>query len=145
MEFAKWNNETNAWRRAVVFRDSDMFREYLKRFPYGAHSDNARKYILDREFFSYRENKPPYQITSNYGGLTTLTIVNRSSTSIQFSYSGTFASGKENISGNCTTSISIPNGYYRLSATSSNPHTRGEYSLETLGGKPMSVEYYISY
>lgn len=139
-EFSKWTDDENAWTRVVALNTIAMYREYLSHFPYGKYEDSARKIILDYDYNLKKEK--PYKVT-NYSGETTLKICNKSSQSIIFSYTGTFAEGKENISGNNTIWITLPNGYYSIHAYSQNFRTRGDYSTETLDGGAKTLEYYI--
>lgn len=143
-EFSKWENEEKAWRRVSLINSTMMYREFLSRYSYGIYSDDAKKIILDNEYNSYNNKKPPYKITENFDGMTTLQIRNNSSISIIFSYDGTFEKGKKNISANGYAVIIVPNGYYSLKAYSQHSRTRGNYSLETLNGGNVSLEYFIS-
>ena len=143
-EFSKWHNEEMAWRRVSLINSTMMYREFLSRYSYGIYSNDAKKIILDNEYNSYNNKKPPYKITENFDGMTTLQIRNNSSISIIFSYDGTFEKGKKNISANGYAVIVVPNGYYSLKAYSQHSRTRGNYSLETLNGGNVSLEYFIS-
>ena len=139
-EFSKWTDDENAWARTVALNTISMYREYLSHFPYGKYEDSARKIILDYDYSLKKEK--PYKVT-NYCGETTLQICNKSSQSIIFSYTGTFAEGEKNISGNNTIWITIPNGYYSIHVYSQNFRTRGDYSTETLDGGMKTLEYFI--
>ncbi len=142
-EFSKWENEEKAWSRAFLINSTVMYHEFLSRYPSGMHSDDAKKVILDNHYNSYSNNKPPYKITSNFGGMTTLQIKNKSSIPIIFSYNGTFVKGEKGISGNSYAVITIPNGYYNIEVYSRRSRIRGDYSLETFSGGNISLEYFI--
>lgn len=139
-EFSKWTNDKESWIRAVGLNTIAMYREYLSRFPHGKYENSARRIILDNDYNSRKEK--PYKVT-NYSGKTTLQICNKSNLSIIFSYTGTFAEGKENISGHNSIWITVPNGYYSIHVYSQNSRTQGDYSTETLDGGTKILEYYI--
>lgn len=139
-EFSKWINDEESWNRVVALNTIAMYREYLSRFPYGKYENNARKIIIDSDYNSRKEK--PCKIT-NYSGNTTLQVYNKSSQSIFFSYTGTFAEGKENISGHNSICIIVPNGYYSIHVYSQSFRTRGDYSTETFDGGTKILEYYI--
>lgn len=139
-EFSKWTDDENAWKRVVALNTVAMYREYLSHFPYGKYKNSAKKIILD---YDYSLKKGETKKITNYNGNTTLQICNKSHQSITFSYTGTFAQGKENISGNGTIWITIPNGYYSIHVYSQSSRTRGDYSTEALDGGTKTLEYYI--
>lgn len=143
-EFSKWENEEKAWSRVSLTNSTAMYYEFLSRYPSGMYSNDAKKVILDNHYNSYSSNKPPYKITSNFGGMTTLQIKNKSSIPIIFSYNGTFEKGEKEIFGNGYVIITIPNGYYNIKVYSRRSRTRGDYSLETFSGGEISLEYFIS-
>lgn len=139
-EFLKWTNDEESWKRAVRLNTIAMYREYLSRFPYGKYENNVKKIILNYDYNSKKEK--PSKVT-NYSGNTTLQICNKSSKTIIFSYTGTFAEGKESIPANNSIWITIPNGYYSIHVYSHSSRTRGEYSTETLNGGTKTLEYDI--
>ena len=143
-EFSKWDSDDSAWQRVLQMYHVDFSSEYLSRYPNGIHVENAKKFILDHDYES-REKKPPYKIINNYNGHTTLYIHNSTRESIIVSYSGTFASDKFYVDAQGFKYVSVPNGYYTISAQSA--HTLSvisSYSLETLDGGEKSFDIYIT-
>lgn len=140
-EFAKWNDDEGAWQRVLVMDSLAMSYEYLSRFNHGSHEDNARKIILDHSYVSYSSNKPPYKITRNFSGSTTISVRNSANAKLNIHYSGTFASGNFEVQGYGYNSVSVPNGYYSISVSSLS--ARGETTLETLDGGVKSFDYHI--
>ena len=146
-EFSKWNTDERAWERVLVMDSLVMSHEYLARYRHGLHEDHARKIILDHHYDDFSNNqiehRPPFKITSNYCGTTTLSIQNSSNVDIEIHYSGTFAEGRMQIPSNGYNSINLPNGYYHINAEPRQSRSRGESSLETLYGGVKHLDYHI--
>jgi len=142
-EFAKWNTDDSAWNRVLVMDSLAMSYEYLSRFDHGVHEENARKIILDHVYDSYSNTKPPFKITSNYSGTTTMYVRNSANADLNFHYSGTFATGEIRVMGHGSNSVTVPNGYYRISVTSHQTRARADNSLETLNGGAKYFDYNV--
>lgn len=142
-EFAKWADDDAAWQRVLVMDSLAMSHEYLSRFPHGIYECDARKIILDHSYADYTQNKPPFKITQNYCGTTTISVRNSANADLNIHYSGTFANGDFKVPGFGYNSVTVPNGYYRISVSSYQTRARGETTLETLDGGVKSLEYHI--
>lgn len=130
-EFSKWDTDDSAWNRVILLDSIYLSNVYLSRFPRGLHEYEARRIILNDDFDPKYDS---YRITSNFDGTTTIEVINRSSYPAELNYDGTFAKGYVSISGNSRKSISIPNGYYRISITSQKLHTRGIHERVVCNG-----------
>lgn len=144
LEFAKWGNEDAAWQRVLVMDSLAMSHEYLSRFPHGIHECNARKIILDHSYSDYTRNKPPFKITQNYCGTTTISVRSSANADLNIHYSATFATGNFKVPGYGYNSVTVPNGYYSISVSSYQTRARGETTLETLDGGVKSFDYHIT-
>lgn len=142
-EFAKWENEDAAWQRVLVMDSLAMSYEYLSRFPHGIYECNARKIILDHSYSDYAHNKPPFKITKNYCGTTTISVRSSANADLNVHYSGTFATGNFKVPGYGYNSVTVPNGYYSISVSSYETRARGETTLETLDGGVKNFDYHI--
>ncbi len=143
-EFAKWAEDDAAWQRVLVMDSLAMSHEYLSRFPHGIYECKARKIILDHSYADYSQNKPPFKITQNYCGTTTISVRSSANADLYIHYSGTFATGDFKVPGYGYYSVTVPNGYYRISVSSYQTRARGETTLETLDGGVKSFDYYIT-
>lgn len=142
-EFAKWDNDDDAWQRVLVMDSLTMSYEYLSRFPHGIYECKARKIILDHSYADYSQNKPPFKITQDYCGTTTISVRNSANADLNVHYSGTFATGEFEVPGYGCNSVIVPNGYYRISVSSYQTRARGETTLETLDGGVKNLDYHI--
>lgn len=142
-EFTKWQNEDAAWQRVLVMDSLAMSHEYLSRFPHGIYECNARKIILDHSYSDYSQNKPPFKITQNYCGTTTISVRSSANADLNVHYSGTFASGEFKVPGYGYNSVTVPNGYYRIHVSSYQTRARDETTLETLDGGVKNFDYHI--
>lgn len=142
-EFAKWENDDSAWQRVLYMDSLAMSHEYLSRFPHGIYECDARKIILDHSYANYSHNKPPFKITRNYCGTTTISVRSSANADLDIYYSGTFATGNFKVPGYGYNSVTVPNGYYRISVSSDQTRVRGKTTLETLDGGVKSFDYHI--
>ena len=142
-EFAKWSDDDSAWQRVLVMDSLAMSHEYLSRFPHGIYECNARKIILDHSYADYSQNKPPFKITQNYCGTTTISVRSSANADLNVHYSGTFATGEFKVPGYGYNSVTVPNGYYRIHVSSHQTRARGETTLETLDGGVKNFDYHI--
>ena len=142
-EFAKWENDDDAWQRVLVMDSLDMSHEYLSKFPHGIYECDARKIILDHSYADYSHNKPPFKITKNYCGTTTISVRSSANANLNIHYSGTFATGNFKVPGYGYNSVTVPNGYYSISVSSYQTRARGETTLETLDGGVKNFNYHI--
>lgn len=121
-EFSKWSSDEDAWKRVMALDSLYLSHEYLSRFPKGVHVVDAKRIILDHEYQD--DTRKNLAKVTNYDGTSTFYISNTSSYKVTFSYHGEFAEGNVTISGNSSKTISVPNGYYRVSIDSEKLHTR---------------------
>ena len=142
-EFRKWCSDEDALQRVLLMDSIVMAKEYLSRFENGTHIEDAKRIILNHSFDTYSNNKPPYKITDNFDGTTTLSIQNSSSVEINVNYSGTFANGNVKIPRNGSATVTVPNGYYRIHVSSYQSRAKSENSLETFSGGYRSLNYHI--
>ena len=146
-EFALWSNEDFAWERAMLLDSVVMAHKYIELYPHGKYDENARKIILDDayNYYSNHNNKPPYKITQNFTGYTSVTIRNVSSTPMNLKYSGTFDKGSKFIAGHSSAYLNLPNGYYSFTADATQGiNVRNGHAFETLNGGSIELSYSIS-
>lgn len=138
-EFNKWDTDDNAWHRVISLDSIYLSRKYIEWYPNGKHVISAKRIILN-DYFSKSEGKYR-KIISNYNGETMILIHNNSLSNITFKYDGTFAKGTVNIFG--STSIKVPNGYYRISISSSKKHTKGIHENITCDGETITYDLVV--
>lgn len=146
-EFALWSNEDFAWERAMLLDSVVMAHKYIELYSHGKYDGNARKIILDDayNYYSNHNNKPPYKITQNFTGYTSVTIRNVSSTPMNLKYSGTFDKGSKFIAGHSSAYLNLPNGYYSFIADATQGiNVRNGHAFQTLNGGSIELSYSIS-
>lgn len=146
-EFALWSDEDFAWKRVMLLDSVVMSHKYIELYPRGKYDRNARKIILDDayKYYSDQNNKPPFKITQNFSGHTSVTIRNASSTPMNIKYSGTFDKGSKYISGHSSAYLTLPNGYYSFTADATQGiNVRNGHAFETLNGGSIELSYSIS-
>lgn len=139
-EFRKWKTDEDAWGRVRLMDSTVMSREYLKKYPNGAHVVDAKRIILNHTFDSYTNNKSYFRVT-NYDGTTTLSVHNSSDCEINVHYSGTFADGNIKVQPYGSSSVSVPNGYYHVSVNTYTRRAKSDYWSESFNGGVVSRDY----
>lgn len=113
LEKRKWVSDDASFSRVRLLNDSAYAREYLKLYAQGKHRAGAKKIILDAQFPG---SKCGVMIDSDYDGETTVRLTNSSQFPLTFALHGTFYDGFVKIQAGSSQTITVPNGYYYVSA-----------------------------
>lgn len=135
LEKRKWVSDDAAFNRVRLLNDSAFARRYLKLYAQGTHRAGAKKIILDAQFPG---SKCSAMINSDYDGKTTVRLTNSSQFPLTFALHGTFYDGFVELRAGSSQTITVPNGYYSVSAvpttTSRKYHVHSFYNHYTFAG-----------
>lgn len=143
-----WISEAKAWQTASKAGTLDMYRKYLKLYPDGLHSSQAKKKVIDLEvanvFYSNNYGRLPSMDKTGYGvgTYTTVTVKNDTQYILTLLYSG-IESQRIIITAYSSKNIRLKSGTYRIVASVNATRVQNFAGTENLTGGEYSVSYYI--
>jgi hypothetical protein len=146
-EAIKWNTASKAWSEASNRNTVEAYKKYLELYPHGNHANQAKKIVIDKEvdgiFGGEHGNLPSMERTSSGSGkYSTVSIYNNTSYTLTIRYSGS-DSKKIDIPSQQRSSVSLPNGNYRIAASVNASNVRSFAGTENLSGGEYDSNYYI--
>lgn len=144
----EWNTESKAWAKASALGTLAGYYKYANMYPYGAHSSQANKKIIDLEVDKVMAGEhgelPALDQTGyGYGPTSTISVYNNTSYTLTLYYSGA-DSKRISISPHGRRSVTLKNGSYRCVASVDGGGVSNHAGTENLTGGSYEVEYYIS-
>jgi len=143
-----WNSEDTAWERACALGDEASFKRYLAMYPYGAHSGEANKKIIDIHVDEALKNAhnelPGIDLVEEDEDSPTSTILIKNNTEYPLTvyYSGVDSKSTV-IAAYHSATVVVKNGDYKIAASVPDAKVRPYAGITTLVGGKYETGYYI--
>lgn len=150
MQEREWNNEESAWNKACELDSREGYTKYISLYPYGAHKVPAEQKLIEKNVDDVLKNKhnslPKMErvYADDDSPSSTVTIENSTSYPLTVMYSG-MDHRSIIIPPYQKSSVTLPNGHYRIAVSAPNPTILPFAGSENLAGGHYQAAYYIRY
>lgn len=152
MKERAWERDDTAWERATTINTVESYKRYTVQFPAGAHIAEAKCRLVDvsiDEMLHDAHNRLPdieCDEPDDNSPTSTLEIKNNTGLALTVYYSNGFSDRNSVlIYPDCTASITIENGDYKLAATVPPKHIHPYAGQTSFSGGHYKIAFYIVY